>query len=250
MRTPLLSVLFTCMLGSTAFAHIDMLSPTPRYPENVALDNKACPCGVGESSRLCNVEGDRSDPDRAAEDRVTTLNAGGTVTVRFDEYIAHSGRFRVAIDFDGADLEDFNANSLIDIPDPVGRVGNTGGGSIWEIEVPLPNINCDNCTLQLIQMMDGNQADPVDDPINRSTYYTCADIKLVGADTSVPDGGVAPGDPDAGAVAAADAGADTEPDGPGKATGSGCQVVGGSSSPVALFGLLGALLLFRRRRRS
>ncbi|MCP4449550.1 MAG: lytic polysaccharide monooxygenase [Myxococcales bacterium] len=248
MRIALLSVLVTGMLTSTAAAHIHMLAPTPRYPKEVAMDNKACPCGVGESSRLCNVEGDRSDPNRAAEARVTTLNTGGTVTVRFDEYIAHSGRYRVAIDFDGADLEDFSANPLIDIADPS---GNTGGGSIWQIEVPLPDINCDNCTLQLIQMMDGNTTDPVADPMNRSTYFSCADIKLVGADTSVPDGGVVPGGPDAGGTAdptAPDASGSTgDPQNP--ASGSGCQS-GGSSTVLGLLWVAAALLYLRRRRLS
>lgn len=246
MRTALFSIVFTGLLTSTAFAHIDMLSPTPRYPENVALDNKACPCGVGESNRLCNVEGDRSDPDRAAEARVTTLTAGGTVTVRFDEYIAHAGRYRVAIDYDGADLEDFNMNPLVDIPDPAGNVGNTGGGSIWEIEVPLPNVNCDNCTLQLIQMMDGNTTDPVADPVNRSTYYTCADIKLVGASPNGPDAGPGGGEADAGVNPGSPDAGDIDPGGDTPAGGSGCQT-GGGSSPLGLLGLLGAFFLLRRR---
>lgn len=235
MRTALLSVLFTATLSSTAVAHIDMLSPTPRYPEEVALDNKACPCGVGASNRLCNVEGDRSDPDRASEDRITELTAGGTVTVRFDEYVGHTGRYRVAIDYDGADLEDFNANPLLDVPDPPGNTGNTGGGSIWELEVPLPNVNCDNCTLQLIQMMDGNQDDPVDDPVNRSTYYTCADIRLVGANTSISDAGANPGGADAGSDSAA------------PASGSGCRS-GGPTTALGLLGVFAALVALRRRR--
>ncbi len=244
MRTAILTVLFLGMLSSTALAHIEMLSPMPRYPRGMDNDNKACPCGVGESNRLCNVEGDRSDPDRNAA-RVTTLTAGGTVTVRFDEYIAHAGRYRVAIDYDGADLEDFNSNILVDIEDPAGNIGNTGGGSIWEIDVPLPNVNCDTCTLQLIQMMDGNTADPVADPVNRSTYYTCADITLSGADPDAPDAGAGvadaganPGSPDAGDE---DPGTDPAP------SGSGCQT-GSGSSPFGLLALLGALLALRRRR--
>jgi MYXO-CTERM domain-containing protein len=244
MRTAILSVLFLGMLSAPVFAHVEMLSPMPRYPRAADNDNKACPCGVGESNRLCNVEGDRSDPDRDAA-RVTTLTAGGTVTVRFDEYIAHAGRYRVAIDYDGADLEDFNTNILVDIEDPIGRVGNTGGGSIWEIEVPLPNVDCDNCTLQLIQMMDGNTADPVIDPVNRSTYYTCADITITGADPNSPDAGpgvadagVTPGSPDAG---------DDNPGTDSPATGSGCQT-GHGTGPFGLLTLLGAFLFLRRRR--
>jgi len=242
MRTPLLVILFTGLLSTTASAHIELLSPQPRYPGNVAGENKACPCGVGDSNRLCNVEGDRSDPDRAPDDRVTTLTAGDTVTVRFDEYVGHSGRFRVAIDYDGADYADFNQNILMDIEDPAGSTGNTASGSIWEMQVTIPDMNCDNCTLQLIQMMDGDTANPVVETIGRSTYYTCADIKIVngvpGADAGPPADGPDGGDP-----------VDPNPNPePSPASGSGCNV-GGSSSPWALLGALSLLMLLGRQRR-
>jgi hypothetical protein len=183
MRKPLGSLLF-CLLAAAPFcagvarAHIHLLEPIPRYPDQVAGENKACPCGVGRSNRICQREDDRSDPDRSL-DRVTTFEAGSTVTLRWDEYFAHAGRYRIAFDDDGADLEDFNAQPLADIVDPRGREGNTHDGSIWELEVTLPSTLCENCTLQLIQVMDGETEQPVDDPVGRSTYYQCADIRLV-----------------------------------------------------------------------
>lgn len=230
MRTTLLALLLSCVLAATADAHIELLEPVARYPLSVSGDNKACPCGLGQSNRLCDVEGDRSDPDRST-DRVTTLTAGTTVTFRFDEYVGHAGRYRVAIDYDGADLDDFNENILVDIPDPSGSAGNTGQGSIWEIDVPLPNIACDNCTLQLVQMMDGNTTDPVPDPAGRSSYYTCADIVLIGgtgtADAGPPtDAGNGNGDDD-----------------------GGCRI-GSGAPPVWYFGgLLGLFFVLRRRGR-
>jgi hypothetical protein len=176
-----LAVLATAqLLSGVAMAHIHLEDPMPRYPGEVSGENKACPCGVGSSNRTCRVEGPVSDPDRST-DRVTTLTAGSTIVMRFDEYVGHSGRYRVAFDQDGADLVDFNAHPLVDIPDPSGNEGNTGDGSIWEIEVPVPETPCDNCTLQLIQMMDGNMVDPVADPVGRSSYYQCADITIVAA---------------------------------------------------------------------
>jgi hypothetical protein len=42
----------------------------------------------------------------------------------------------------------------------------------------VPETPCDNCTLQVIQMMDGNMDDPVPDPVGRSSYYQCADIVI------------------------------------------------------------------------
>lgn len=240
MRIPLLTIVLSCTMVSLAHAHIELLEPTPRYTLAQSGDNKSCPCGLGDSNRLCNVEGDRSDPNRA-EATVTTLQAGSTILLRFDEYIGHGGRYRVAIDYDGADLEDFNSNILVDIPDPSGSAGNTGQGSIWEIEVPLPNVSCDKCTLQLIQMMDGNTTDPVPDPVGRSSYYTCADITLVGGD-ALPE-------TDAGAGSgAADAGAGGG--GGGGATGSGCQAGGTGSEAAAALGVLLAMGLGLRRRRA
>ncbi len=228
MRTTLLIALFTVASVSTADAHIELLSPTARYTIAESGDNKACPCGLGDSNRLCNIPEDRSDPNRS--DRVTTLTAGGTVTVRFSEYVGHSGRYRVAIDFDGADLDDFNDNILLDVPDPPGSAGNTGDGSIWEFEVQLPDMECDNCTLQLIQMMDGNTTDPVPDPVGRSSYYTCADIILAGGN----------GGPDAGpGVDAADGGGNGDDDG------CGCRTV----SPSSGWPVLGVLLMLAWRNR-
>ncbi|MCP4503334.1 MAG: hypothetical protein GY822_25645 [Deltaproteobacteria bacterium] len=196
------SVLFVVVILSlpflgiqTAAAHIDLQSPVARYSlaENSAA-NKACPCGVGEpgNNRNCDVEGDRSDPDRS--DRVTVLEAGSSLTLRFDEYVGHGGRYRVAFDDDGADLEDFNDHILLDIPDPSGDNGNIGEGSMWEITVTVPDVPCDNCTLQLIQMMNGNTADPVLDPIGLSSYYQCADIVITGG-SDPRDAGAAEPDP-------------------------------------------------------
>lgn len=179
---------FTAALlwSGAARAHIHLLEPIPRYPDQVANENKSCPCGVGRSNRICQFEEDYSDPDRSL-DRVTTFEAGSTVTVVWDEYFAHAGRYRVAFDEDGADIFDFNEQPLIDIPDPRGRAGNTGDGSIWEVDVTLPNTLCENCTLQLIQVMDGETEAPVDNPIGRSTYYQCADIRIVADLPDPPD---------------------------------------------------------------
>jgi len=206
---------------ATALAHTALEYPQPRYPSDGSTANKACPCGVGDSNRLCDVPADRSDPDRAL-DRVTTFNPGETIIVQFYETIGHAGRYRIAFDIEGADLSDFDEQVLLDVPDPAGNEGNVGQGSLWEFEVTLPNTPCDNCTLQLIQMMDGNTDDPVLDPVGRSSYYQCADLVLagepVGGDTDEPVEGAAEGQ-------------------------CGCSGSGTQALP-----LFGAFLLFRRRR--
>ena len=96
----------------TANAHIRLLEPLARY-EITGTDTgiKSCPCGLGGSNRTCNVQADGSDPDRST--RVTRAEAGSTITLRFEEYIGHSGSYRVAFDDDGADVADFNSNILM-----------------------------------------------------------------------------------------------------------------------------------------
>jgi len=180
------------LLSSTAFAHIELQEPLNRYSDIKSGDNKSCPCGSGTTNRSCKKPEELSDPDRS-EDRITTFAPGDTITVRFDEYVGHSGRYRIAFDPDGADLDHFNQNILLDEPDPGGNVGNMGDGSMWEFDVTLPNMTCDNCTLQLIQVMDGNTVDPVLNPVDRGgTYFQCADIVLA---EGAPPGGLAPANP-------------------------------------------------------
>lgn len=162
--------------ASTAHAHIELLEPSSRYDGS---QNKSCPCGAGLSNRTCNVERDGSDPNRS--DRVTELRAGSTITVRVDEYIGHSGRYRIAFDPVGADVEDFNQHILLDVPDP----GDVSG--LWEFEVTLPDVTCDRCTLQVVQAMHGDEEHSVPDPSIVSSYYTCADIRLVGGSVVVQD---------------------------------------------------------------
>jgi len=180
------------LVSQSAFAHIELQSPLNRYSDIKSGDNKSCPCGSGTTNRSCRKPEELSDPDRSP-DRATTFAPGDEITVRFDEYVGHSGRYRIAFDPDGADLDDFNENILLDETDPSGNVGNIGERSIWEFQVTLPDMTCDNCTLQLIQVMDGNTTDPVPDPVLRGgTYFQCADIVL---EDGTPAGGIPPVSP-------------------------------------------------------
>jgi len=190
--TPAALALGVQLLSGSAFAHIELQSPMNRYSDIKSGDNKSCPCGSGTTNRSCRKPEELSDPDRSA-DRATTFAPGDTITVHFDEYVGHSGRYRIAFDPDGADLDDFNENILLDEPDPAGGVGNIGDDSIWEFQVTLPEMTCDNCTLQLIQVMDGNTTDKVLNPVDRGgTYFQCADIVLA---NGTPPGGIPPLDP-------------------------------------------------------
>lgn len=179
---------------SVAAAHIELTEPIARYEVRGETGIKGCPCGMatggGGSNRTCNVEKDGSDPNRD-ESRAFTAEAGSTIVLKFKETVGHGGRYRVAFDPDGADFADFNANVLTEIDDPFGSTGNVGGNN-WEIEVPLPQTPCTNCTLQLIQVMEGSTLGGTVDGTklaSMSTYYACIDLVLTGEADSTAGAG-------------------------------------------------------------
>ena len=135
--------------SSSASAHIELVEPLPRYELPA---NKSCPCGDGDSNRQCDVPAEQStDPNRST--KVTTFEAGSTITVVADEYIDHAGRMRVAFDPDGADLSDFNDNILMDVPDQSEAGLSMANPHVWEFQIQLPNMTCDNCTLQVLSLI-------------------------------------------------------------------------------------------------
>ena len=122
---------------------------------------------------------------------VYTYEPGETITVAVDEYIPHPGWFRIAFDADGEDdllppssidPPEFDVNDavLMDNLDP-----HDSGGGMRSWEVTLPDVECDNCTLQVIQvMLDKLPYDPQDTgAFSNDIYYRCIDIELVRSET-------------------------------------------------------------------
>jgi MYXO-CTERM domain-containing protein len=209
----------------SASAHIELVEPAPRY---ALPGNKACPCGAGDSSRNCDTTAEEStDPNRSTN--VATFEAGSTITVVAEEYIDHDGRMRVAFDPDGADLADFNDNVLMDVADPSESGLSMTTPRVWEFQVQLPTTPCDNCTLQVIQAMHGDTENPVLDPAPLSTYYTCADIRIVPQGTlEAGEGSGSGGSASVGASGAAGASGSTATGGAAGAAGS--SATGGSTA--------------------
>ncbi len=147
------------LVAGQAHAPLDLLTPTPRTKML-----KQGPCGAGP--------GDPRGPT------VATFKPGETITITWNEYVDHPGHFRVAFDDDGQDI----------FVDPKGFDDVSGGpgvildgiadknGGDYSQEVTLPNIECDNCVLQVIQVM--TDKPPYGD--GNDMYYQCADIALVG----------------------------------------------------------------------
>lgn len=159
--TRLLLPAFALSLSALAMPHAhshakwDPNGLTP--PRTDRSDIKSGPCGA------------------ARTDTPAVLQSGSTVTVAYLSTIFHSGDFRIAFS-EANDLgfdENILADGIIDYRDEPERTH----------EITLPDVECDQCTLQLIQVM--RDRNP---PTN---YYSCADITLVRGmadDTAPPDG--------------------------------------------------------------
>jgi hypothetical protein len=132
---------------------------------------------------------------------ITNVKGGTNMPLMVQESIFHPGHYRVALARTAAQLP----------PDPMVTTGQTERGvrsqsaviqnppvapvlldgifvhterpmQNWEIEVPIPNINCQNCVMQVIQVMLDHPGIAVD---GGHSYHHCATLNIT-ADTSKP----------------------------------------------------------------
>ncbi|MDD9942082.1 MAG: hypothetical protein OXU20_13640 [Myxococcales bacterium] len=165
-------VLMQAMAAGPAAAHVCLDQPVSRAGPDCSFrsSQKVGPCGISERS---------NNP--------TVFRPGETITVRIRETIDHPSHYRIAFNPEGDAFED-----PIDIDDKDGDHPHVlldgiedAAAEVQEVEVTLPNVTCDTCTLQLIQVMydkqgngfGGNDGVP---PDNDDLYYMCADIILRG----------------------------------------------------------------------
>jgi hypothetical protein len=173
------------MLAPSALAHIDLRVPVPReqglsLAENANL--KLGPCGQVNNGRT---------------ERVTVFAPNDTIEVTWAETTNHRSYYRVAFDRDGDD--DFPAFAGPGIGtegiDPRSRCPvdgqvilayemEDGAGGLHTLRVRLPDVECERCTLQVIQYMFDRM---------RPYYFQCADLALrrsLASDAGVLDAGV------------------------------------------------------------
>jgi hypothetical protein len=148
-------------MPAAASAHLSLTTPVSRYGADVL---KTGPCGVAEGERTENV---------------TYYEPGETIEVSWDEYIDHPGHFRIAFDPDGDDdfvdpstMMELYSNEAV-LLDGIADKGP--GERDYVAAVTLPDVTCDNCTLQVIQVM--YDKPPYTTPGN-DIYYQCADLVL------------------------------------------------------------------------
>lgn len=247
MRTALLASLTIVGLGVLqalpARAHIDLLEPEARAHGTAAFGDtdvdvnssiKNAPCGQATTGR---------------SERVARYAPGQTIRVRVREENAHESYLRVALDLDGDDFplraqfpggpetqeqaEAAEAALGAEWLLLVQREDNDTAGFVHELMVTLPDVTCDNCTLQVLQYMYDDPAAPY--------YFQCADLVI--ADEAAPDAGAGgadagPGSPSSppaamsaptGATDAPGAAAPAAPSTPSPSTGN--TAPSGSSEP-------------------
>jgi cysteine-rich repeat protein len=235
-----------CAVALPAAAHVQLVSPASRSGTAAAPDyvnQKVGPCGLAGRSTT-----------------VTTLPAGATITVLFDELINHPGEFRIAFDaagdddlappaWDGATWVSPPGVTLLAEHVPDLAAGVTRGA----VQVTLPATPCAACTLQLIQVMTDKPPFTGDNDF----YFMCADLVLeapvpttcgngiVDAGEACDDGNRVSGDGCSATCAIEPPPAPPSGGGatPGSTSGGGCGTPG-----AGLAGLIGPALLLARRR--
>ena len=239
--------------ASSAHAHISFEragTHLSRYGEGEIKDG---PCGRENGTR---------------GEHVYTYEPGQTITISTEEFVPHPGYFRIAFDDDGDD--DFVDPRSIDPVDPnrpcpynqYDQCGKSDfynnatvlmdnlnphlaeGVKTWTWEVKLPDIECDHCTLQLIQVMEDTVHGPYspkgasDEPFYvEDIYHQCIDLVLKrgapadGGSTALPgdDAGAGSAD-DAGPGAGPGTGGDGDDDGSGGGGDDGTSSGGGNAA--------------------
>jgi hypothetical protein len=160
------AIVLLLWLGPVALAHVHIVSHEPRYGMDTI---KSPPCGLSATSS-------------ARGEVVHTFLPGETITLEYDEYIAHPGHFRISFDLDGEDdfvepagYDDLYTNATV-LLDGIAAHAQAGSGGIRSVYVTLPDVECDNCTLQLAQIMTDK---PPYEPATNDLYYNCLDVELV-----------------------------------------------------------------------
>jgi hypothetical protein len=158
-----------------ASAHICLEAPVSRIGPSCGIGaaQKPGPCGINTRSTRY----------------VTEFRPGETITVTLNETVDHPSHYRIAFNPNGSEFEDPANKDDKDGKKPFVLLDGIMDESAarQSVKVTLPNMTCDNCTLQLIQVMYDKTGNGFG---NDDIYYACADIVLKGA----PAGDVAPGD--------------------------------------------------------
>lgn len=211
-------------------AHLDMIAPLSRYGPDVLKNG---PCGISGGERT---------------DNVSYFEPGATIEVRWNEYVDHPSHYRIAFDVDGDDdfvdpstmMEMYSNDAVL-----LDGIEDSASDPVYRVSVELPDVECDNCTLQLIQVMYDKPPYQVG---SNDIYYQCADLVLKADPPPNPDPDPDP-EPGLGGVG----GTGSTPvlddiDGDANANPAGGSSCAAASSSQTGAWLIGALMIVTARR--
>lgn len=152
-----LSVISIFLASSFCWGHARLIQPSPRN-NNAGIKNGPCG-GLARTATPTVVEG------------------GKSLKITWEETVNHPGKYIFSLS-PGNDVG-FSQNVLATVID----IQNTGVPlpHQYEVNVMMPDIDCPNCTLQMIQSMEENPAAP-------SFYFSCADLNIKKSTTETSNG--------------------------------------------------------------
>jgi len=197
-RVALVLGLSVVWLSAPASAHFNLEAPPPNTTTTDGGMGSP-PCGVGTASGV-----------------ITPAQGGHAITVKINEYVAHTGFYRIALALNSPSelpldnvVKDSSGNILPPSGMPKGTSAsaefedppvfpvlqdhlfqhNGTGAQTFQMDIVLPNVNCDKCTLQVLEFMAGHGFNPPGagdtGPGGGYFYRHCADLKIT-ADPGLP----------------------------------------------------------------
>jgi hypothetical protein len=176
----LAAILLTSQEGA---AHLTLTAPVAREAGAV----------VGRGPNASLKQGPCGQIVNGRTDKVSVFAPGETIEVTWNEFVNHRSYYRVAFDVDADDDFPVFPGPGVGEHDPTeacpvdGRIilaydRDDRSGGVHTLNVQLPDVECESCTLQVIQYM-YDTGSPY--------YFQCADLALrrAGGDAGTVDGG-------------------------------------------------------------
>lgn len=133
---------------TNVFAHALISSESDVPPRGEAM--KDPPCGVNQRT---------NNP--------VSLKANSQITLRWKETVNHPGFYW--IEFSKAnDMNWYRLKTIVDTQNNTNDLPH-----LFETTINVPDVNCENCTIRVVQEMTEN-------PFSPTYYYSCGDIKITG----------------------------------------------------------------------
>ena len=193
----LLAAIAFAVFGTAARAHFVLVSPAASLVQNRLGDpQKVAPCGGVSANPGRGTPANPGVPSGA----ITEIKGGTMFHLLVQETVFHPGHYRVALARTAAELPrdpmvttkdtergPWSVSAEIQNP-PVAPVLVDGlfahterPAGLVEADIPIPNITCTNCVLQVIQFM----ADHGKNPDGDYSYHHCAAVNIT-ADAAKP----------------------------------------------------------------